>query len=55
MNFIKRIGKILSDRDTNPKFVNSLKKVREADQLAEAINKRLNELEKRTRQQAVNL
>lgn len=55
MNIIKQIGKILSNRDTNPKFINSLKKVREADQIAEVINKRLNELEKRTRQQAVNL
>jgi len=54
MNIIKQIGKILSERDTNPKFINSLKKVREADQIAESI-KRLTELEKRTRQQAVNL
>ncbi len=55
MNIIKQIGKILSDRGTNPKFINSLKKVREADQIAELINKRLNELEKPTPQQAVNL
>lgn len=55
MNIIKQIGKILSGRDTNPKFINSLKKVREADQIAESISKRLTELEKRARQQAVNL
>ncbi|WDZ98970.1 hypothetical protein [Mucilaginibacter sp. SJ] len=55
MNIIKQIGKILSERDDNPKFINSLKKAREADQIAESISKRLTELEKRTRQQAMNL
>ncbi len=55
MNIIKQIGKILSEREDNPKFINSLKKVREADQIAESISKRLTELEKRTRQQAMNL
>ena len=55
MNIIKRIGKILSDRETNPRFINSLKKVREADQLTESINQQLKELEKKIHQQAVNL
>ncbi|WP_162996644.1 hypothetical protein [Mucilaginibacter celer] len=55
MNVIKRIGKILSDRDTNPRFISSLKKVKEADLVAESINQQLKELEKKMHQQAVNL
>ncbi|PWK71482.1 hypothetical protein LX99_04506 [Mucilaginibacter oryzae] len=54
MNIIERIGKILSDRSTNPRFISSLRKVKEADRVTESINKQLKELDKKMRRQTVN-
>jgi hypothetical protein len=41
------IGRTLFEKNTNSYFDNSLTKVKEADQIAETINKRLKEIQRR--------
>lgn len=55
MNLVKQIGQKLFSKDTDHRFAKSLTKVKEADQITENINSRLQEIEKKFKIKSVKL